>query len=392
MPRRRCSFALVVLLSLSCDGYDSHATDATRDGPRAARDDLPHTGASSAAIITMREQVQEPATPTSHPPSPQPAASDPAESANHYSYDTSRVFRLRVASTTADREPNELGRIPILEYHLIGETEARWERRYDRFREDLELLYRRGYRPVTLAELADRRLDLPAGLSPVVITFDDASPGQFRYVEHPDGSLEIDPRSAVGIWLDFHGAHPDWENKAVFCLLSGAEAGRSFFGDRGIEGQKTEWRHRKLRFLAEQGFELCNHTLWHANLATGDDAFVQEQIARGVMAIDSAVPGYRVRSFALPLGMWPKTRELARTGEWTERRTSGERAVRYEFDVVLEVSGGPARSPFDPMFDAARLPRVQVFGDELERVLDRLERAGMRYVSDGDAARVAGSR
>ena len=129
---------------------------------------------------------------------------------------------------------------------------------------------------------------LPRGKSPVVLVFDDASPSQFRYVER-GGKLEIDPTSMIGIWLDFAKTKPDWGNKAVMCMLSGAEAGRSLFGNKGIEGQKDEWRFRKVRFLAEQGFELCNHTLWHAQLSKYPDAFVQEQIARGVMAIERQV-------------------------------------------------------------------------------------------------------
>lgn len=287
---------------------------------------------------------------------------------------------------SAARQPNELGRIPILEYHLVGEADARWERSVESFRRDLEMLYERGYQPITVAELVDGDIDLPAGLSPVVITFDDASPGQFRYIER-DGELEIDPTSAVGIWLDFKKRHPDWANKATFCLLSGAEAGRSFFGDKGIEGQKTEWRHRKIEFLAEQGFELCNHTLWHANLAKYGDGTVQEQIARGALAIDSAVAEYDVRTFALPLGEWPRNRELARAGQWTDPKTG--RTVRYRNDAILMVAGGPARSPHDPEFDPLRLPRVQVHGDELEKTLDQLDRNGQRYVSDGDRETVA---
>jgi peptidoglycan/xylan/chitin deacetylase (PgdA/CDA1 family) len=287
--------------------------------------------------------------------------------------------------------PNELGRIPIVEYHLIGEPEGRWTRTPENFRKDLELLYSRGYRPITLREMVEARIDLPAGLSPVVFTFDDASPGQFRYVEGPDGELRIDPTSAVGIWLDFAREHPGWENKAVFCMLSGAEAGRSFFGNRGIEGQKTEWRHRKVAFLAEQGFELCNHTLWHANLGRYDDAVVQEQIARLQLAVDSAVPGYRIRSFALPLGEWPKNRELARAGSWTDPKTG--RTTTYEHDAILLVAGGPARSPHDPSFDGLRLERVQVWinsgTDELVRTLDQLDRTRTRYISDGDPNTVA---
>jgi peptidoglycan/xylan/chitin deacetylase (PgdA/CDA1 family) len=168
-------------------------------------------------------------------------------------------------------------------------------------------------------------------------------------------------------------------------MLSGAEAGRSFFGDKGIEGQKSEWRLQKVRALVDSGFELCNHTLWHANLAKLSDAMVQEQIARLNVAIDSAVPGYRVRTFALPLGMWPTNRELARKGSWKDPGSG--KVTTYAFDAVLQVSGGLSRSPYDTLFDQHRIPRVQVFGDELASVLDRLDRSGNRYVSGGRSSR-----
>jgi hypothetical protein len=282
--------------------------------------------------------------------------------------------------------PNELGRIPVLEYHLIGDKEARWERERGQFRKDLELLYARGYRPVTASEMFDKKMDLPKGLSPVVFTFDDASPGQFRYIER-NGQLEIDPGSAVGIWLDFAKQHPDWKNKAVWCMLSGAEAGRSFFGDKGIEGQKTEWRHKKVKFLADQGFELCNHTLWHAQLVKYPDAFVQEQIARLQLAVDSAVPGYKIRTFALPLGIWPKNKALASQGSWKDPKSG--KVTSYKHDVVLEVSGGPNVSPHDPTFKGNSVDRVQVYLNELQRTLDELDKSGRRYVSDGNPNAVA---
>src|SRR3712207_2604018 len=113
-----------------------------------------------------------------------------------------------------------------------------------------------------------------------------------------------------------------------------------------------------------QGLEICNHTLWHAQLSKYPDAFVQEQIARGQMGIDSAVPGYKVRTFALPQGLWPKNRQLAWRGSWTDPKS--KRTITYDHDAVLEVSGGPARSPYDPSFKPPyRVTRVIVTGKEL---------------------------
>jgi len=276
-----------------------------------------------------------------------------------------------------------LGKVPVLMVHLVADTDAMWTITKARFRHTLETLYAHGYRPITVAQLIDRRIDVPAGRRPVVFTFDDASASQFRYLER-NGQLEVDPESAVGIWLAFSRQHPDWKPRATFCLLSGAEAGRSFFGNKGIEGQQTEWRFAKLQFLHAQGFELCNHTLWHANLAKYPDAFVQEQIARGQLAIDSAVPGYTVRTFALPLGVWPRNRALAQRGEWTDPKTGV--VTRYAYDAILEVAGGPSASPFDSTFNPHAIKRFNVYFDAVDSLVARLERTGTGYVVPGPVA------
>ncbi len=292
----------------------------------------------------------------------------------------------RITAADSARTPNELGRIALAEYHLITDKDGLYSRERGHFRRDLEEIYARGYRPVTVSQILDRKIDLPRGLSPIVFVFDDASPSQFSYIER-SGKLEIDPQSGLGIWLDFRKTHPDWPNRAVFCLLSGAEAGRSFFGNKGIEGQKTEWRFPKIRYLHEQGFELCNHTLWHAQLSKYPDAVVQEQIARGQMAIDSAVPGYKVRTFALPLGAWPRNRALASRGSWTDPKTGT--VVRYHNEAILEVAGGLTRSPYDPQFNPLSINRLQAVGNDPVRTLDQFDKSGNRYVSDGDPATVA---
>ena len=86
----------------------------------------------------------------------------------------------------------------VLEYHLITDHNSDYARERGQFRKDLELLYNRGYRPVNMSDVLDKKLNLPKGLSPVVFVFDDASPEQFRYIDNK-GTLEIDPTSGLGI-------------------------------------------------------------------------------------------------------------------------------------------------------------------------------------------------
>jgi hypothetical protein len=133
-----------------------------------------------------------------------------------------------------------------------------------------------------------------------------------------------------------------------------------------------------VKWLADQGFELCDHTVWHARLDKFSDAIVQEQISRNMLAIDSVVPGYKVRTFALPYGIWPKNRPLAWQGTWTDPKT--QQAHPYKFDAVLEVSGGPTRSPYDPQFDPHSVKRIEAIGDDIRKTLDGLDKTKNRFV------------
>ncbi|HYW33299.1 MAG TPA: polysaccharide deacetylase family protein [Gemmatimonas sp.] len=306
--------------------------------------------------------------------------------------DTTASASTASASTdagAASRTPNELGRIPIVEWHQVVDADGTYKVSRERFRAELEELHARGYVPINLSEYLDRKIDIPAGKSPVLFTFDDASPSQFSYIER-GGALVVDPRSALGILEDFLRTHRDWQPKGLFCVLPAAEAGHAFFGDKGIDGQKTAWRFPKLQYLVKSGYELCNHTLWHARLDKYGEAVIQEQLARTVQAVDSAVPGYTLRGLALPYGLWPKNKALAYSGSWFDKKAN--KTIRYNHEAVFLVAGGPARSPYDPEFDAHKLPRVPLQGGtKLKPTLDEMDKNGAmaRYVSDGNPKTVA---
>jgi peptidoglycan/xylan/chitin deacetylase (PgdA/CDA1 family) len=269
--------------------------------------------------------------------------------------------------------PNELGRVMVLEYHKIDYPEERWTRTPENFRRDLETLYARGYRLQSLNGLIDGRITVPAGMTPVVLTFDDSSPGQFRYVEK-NGKPEIDPKCGIGILEAFIREKPDFGRAATFFVLPGASKPNRLFDQPAYEA-------RKLQFLVSQGYEIGNHTLWHANLGKYDEATVRAQIAEAQVWVQRHVPDYRLRTLALPHGVYP------RNVAWAQEGTA--KGTTYRTDAILMVAGGAAPSPFARSFDPLRIPRIQAVEKDLGHWLGYFEKSpSERFVSDGDTSTV----
>ena len=278
-----------------------------------------------------------------------------------------------VASAAEPLPPNELGRVMILEYHKIDRPENRWTRTPENFRRDLQRLWERGYRLVALNDFLDGKMALPAGTSPVILTFDDSSPGQFRYIER-QGQLVIDPDCAVGIIEAFARAHPEFGRAATFYVLPGADPPNRFFN-------QPELVTKKLTYLASNGYEIGNHTLWHANLSKYPEPVVRSQIATAQEWVQKHVPGYQLRTLALPHGAYPKQ------VTWAERGSSN--GTTYRNEAILMVAGGAAPSPYSKSFDRSHLPRIQAVEPEIEGWLNYFDKnPGERYVSDGDPGKV----
>jgi peptidoglycan/xylan/chitin deacetylase (PgdA/CDA1 family) len=258
----------------------------------------------------------------------------------------------------------------ILEYHKVDQPEERWTRTPANFRGDLERLWERGYRLVALNDLLDGRIAIPRSTTPVVLTFDDSSPGQFRLMER-NGEWVLDPDCAVGILEAFERRHPEFGRAATFYVLPGADPPNRLFNQK-------ELVTRKLQYLAAHGYEIGNHTLWHANLAKYPERVVRGQLATAQEWIQRHVPGYRIRTLALPMGAYP------RDIRWAIEGAEGQTAYRH--DAILQVAGGAAPSPHARVFDPFHLPRIQALESELAHWLGYFERNPQeRYVSDGDA-------
>lgn len=277
----------------------------------------------------------------------------------------------------ADADPaavraNELGAVPVLMYHqIVDEPESIDDRTPQDFRAELERLAREGYVPVTAREFTSGDMDIPAGTHPVVLTFDDSTPSQFRLGE--DGRPA--PDTAVGIILDVAGRHPGFRPVATFFVNADP------FGEPG--GRKT------LKWLDDHGFEIGNHTMRHSVLGDADDAMVQWDIASNQWLIDKALPDTPVVSMALPYGSMPRDRRLALGGEYG--------GVRYRHQGVYLAGGSPAPSPYSSDLDPGAIPRIRSQEATAEEGaysssawLDKLRDGTVEpYTSDGDPEAVS---
>src|SRR5680860_1826061 len=69
--------------------------------------------------------------------------------------------------------------------------EDHFTRTIEDFHADLQWLYDHEFYVIPMADLVRDNISAPAGKHPVVLTFDDASPSQFRLIEQPDGNLLV---------------------------------------------------------------------------------------------------------------------------------------------------------------------------------------------------------
>jgi peptidoglycan/xylan/chitin deacetylase (PgdA/CDA1 family) len=268
---------------------------------------------------------------------------------------------------------NELGEIPVLMYHrILPDGGGEYDLTPDEFRGELEWLYEHDYRPITALQLARGEIDVPAGTTPVVLTFDDSTREQIQYTE--DG--EIAPDTAVGIMLEVAERYDEDITASFYVITS------SLFGG-------TAAGTDLMRELDELGFEVANHTHEHTPLRSLDAAGVQREIALNVATVREHLPDAEVATFSLPLGIRPEPVELAFEGEHD--------GVSYENEIILLVGAHPTPSPFHAEW-SPQVPRIRSApsweGGEPDYgsafwlgVLE--DNPDRKYVSDGDPDRIS---
>ena len=273
---------------------------------------------------------------------------------------------------------NEMGLILVVVYNDIDpQAESASVRTPDQLKDDLALLESEGFYPVNINDLVTGDVDIPAGKTPVAITFDGSSPGHYRILD--DGT--IDPTCAVAVMQDFVDSGY-WRSRATFfCLLDVVPSEKEVFG-------QPERRKEKLRNLLDWGYEIGSNTMTNLDLSGATEDSIRAELANSQSTLDSLMDlEGAVTSLALPRGNPPRLASLLAGGTWED----SQKVVRvYKYTAVVSLDRTPCPSPFSTSFRPMNIPRVTSAGENLSVAIDELKRrVKLLYISDGDPTTVS---
>lgn len=275
-------------------------------------------------------------------------------------------------------QPNEIGRIPIIMYHSVGER-GKYDSRGlnispERFRKHLEMMVKANWYPMNVRDIyiPERLAAVPKGMTPVGLTFDDARGSQVRYT--PSGA--IDSNCALGILEAFHKKYSDrWPRRGTFYMLPKSSFNPTPFWQPGKETQKCQW-------LLKSGYELGNHSFAHKNMAPMNPTQVREAVWGCIRDIRKLAPGATMDTFCVPYGSYPRNKA---TWDIILKDPQG----KYTNKIALKAWGDESYAPNDKRFDARQVDRIGVDPGYFERVFARLTKSGKLYVSDGDPSKLS---
>jgi len=281
-------------------------------------------------------------------------------------------------------QPNELGVIPVLQYHVFV-TDPNVIDDYtvtiETFNAHLAWLYEHDFYVISMADFIRNEIEAPPGKHPVVLTFDDGTAGQFRFIKASDGTLVPDPDSAVGAMEAFFTRHPDFGRGGFFAILP-----FNCFAEPG-EPDQMPYCERKLTWLAEHGYEVGNHTTGHQDLLDVSDERFMSEIAEATIWIDERVPepGNLSQMLVVPYGNYPD----ADTHQ-EQRRMMREgfkyKGTNIQLEAAFMVGANPAESPASKLWDPIWIARIQTSDAVIDHWFTAFEEGQViLYVSDGSA-------
>lgn len=257
--------------------------------------------------------------------------------------------------------------IPILNYHRftpnVRDTTSGMVCYLGDLKADLQTFYDSGYSLISLDDLLDGNIRVPAGRRPLILTIDDA---YFANQFSLNDQGEVSDFSAVGTIYEFSQEHPDFSFEiAMFGNFGDKHYGNLFTGTWWYEAKG--WQQALTQTIIwgiEHHVYPYNHTFHHPHLDQVAAEFIHPQLAmndekvRAYLAI-AGHPEYATllsNYIALPFGSWPVSDEGIE--QLTSYLDPEGRAVRAIFEAGYEYAPAFAAAPFSDAFDPMHLPRM----------------------------------
>lgn len=292
------------------------------------------------------------------------------------------ILKVSLGLDYASLNVNEVGNVPIMMYHGIHDRtdneytggnvdKEGYQRTAQAFREDLEFYYKSGYRMIRLEDYVNGIIDVEAGLSPIILTFDDGLSNNIKVLGLDENEeIIIDPNSAIGILEEFKKKYPDFNVTATFFVNGGLF-------------QQYKYNEKILKWLVNNGYDIGNHSYSHADFKTITKEKAVQEIGSLYNLLDKYIKGEYVNIVAMPFGSpYSKTHENFDTifkGNYNGNY--------YESISALRVGWEAEYSPFNKNFDKTFLKRIRAYdnnGVEFDIEMNFKILENTRYISDGD--------
>lgn len=287
--------------------------------------------------------------------------------------------KLTIRTDYSNFNPNESGEIPIIMFHTFIEaykpdTEKDYTTTFAEFEALLQTLYDQGYRLISMKDFIECNINVPAGTRPVVFTFDDGKESQFNLIEK-DGKLEVNPKTAAGIMVEFAKTHPDFGLKGIFYV--NMDIGNSVFKGAGTLTERFD-------YMQSLGFEIGNHTYGHVNykeLKTKDA--IIESLGKNQEEAYKQNPDLTFYSLALPFGSLPADKSL-----YPYLAEGDYKDIHYKYLTIMAVGANPSVPSISPKYNPEYVRRIRAQGRvsvdaDLTWWLPKMTEDRM-FISDGD--------
>lgn len=232
--------------------------------------------------------------------------------------------------------------IPVLMFHKIGPVSKRYEMTSSEFRFILDVLHNHEYYALNLEQFVSGNFSkVPVGKKPFLITFDDATEGQFDYIK---GTDIINPDCAVGIMDEYFSKYKDFGRGAVFYI--------NYFGvdkEYIVPFRDDKTIKEKMTYLLNDGFDIGAHTPYHTNNRHSTEKAVKEQM----MIMDALLQYHteqnmntKIKTYAHPYGAIPINPLV-------------ENDIENHYVCVMDAVGGLSKHPLNVTFNPESVPRIE---------------------------------